>query len=253
MEDDESANSDFDSHIEEEEEEEIPWISWFCALKGNEFFCEVDEEYVQDEFNLTGLSAMIPFYEYALDMILDLESPGEENLTDEQQQMVEAAAESLYGLIHARFILSARGMKLMEEKYSQGSFGRCPRVMCCGQSVLPVGQSDIMRESSVKIFCPKCDEIYFPRSSKHKGLDGAFWGTTFPHLLLLSCPELVVARSKFFYVPRIYGFRIHRSAFTHKAEEESKAVSRDVQPGMHQPALPVPDFPLPPQRPGESS
>eukprot|EP01006_Ploeotia_vitrea_P041195 TRINITY_DN66494_c4_g1_i1.p1 TRINITY_DN66494_c4_g1~~TRINITY_DN66494_c4_g1_i1.p1 ORF type:complete len:165 (+),score=6.01 TRINITY_DN66494_c4_g1_i1:109-603(+) len=164
-------------------------------------------------------------------MILDLESPGEENLSPEQQQMVEAAAETLYGLIHARFILTNRGMKLMEEKYKIAAFGRCPRVLCSGHPALPMGQSDILREASVKIYCGQCSDIYFPRSSRHKNLDGAFWGTTFPHLFLLTYQEYVVPHTKFTYVPKIYGFRVHKSAAIFK---ESKDTKTDSTPAVKQ-------------------
>eukprot|EP01060_Flectonema_neradi_P021339 TRINITY_DN2892_c0_g1_i2.p1 TRINITY_DN2892_c0_g1~~TRINITY_DN2892_c0_g1_i2.p1 ORF type:complete len:240 (+),score=39.15 TRINITY_DN2892_c0_g1_i2:47-721(+) len=212
--DDEKDDDDTNLSVyeDDEEEDEIPWITWFCTLKGNEFFVKVDEEYISDDFNLTGLSSMVSFYEYALDMILDLESPGEEDLTDEQQQLVETAAETLYGLIHARFILTMRGMKLMEEKFRSVAFGRCPRVMCCGQSVLPVGQSDILREASVKVFCPKCEDIYYPCSTRHRSLDGAFWGTTFPHLFCICNPTLFssVTKPVYSYVPKIYGFRVRK-------------------------------------------
>ena len=192
-------------------EEDSNWISWFINLHGNDFFCEVDEDYIQDDFNLTGLNSMVPYYELALDMILDVEVPLD-TLSEEQQEIVETAAEVLYGLIHARYILTSRGMQKMYEKYQNADFGRCPRVYCQGQTVLPVSLSDVPRNYSVNVYCPRCQDIYYPRSTKQANVDGAYFGTTFSHLFLLSNSELIPPKVSPSYIPRIYGYRISKES-----------------------------------------
>ena len=49
----------------------MQWISWFLSSKGNEYFCEVEEDYILDRFNLTGLNTEVQHYAQALDMITD--------------------------------------------------------------------------------------------------------------------------------------------------------------------------------------
>ncbi|KAJ9549809.1 hypothetical protein OSB04_022352, partial [Centaurea solstitialis] len=160
----ESETDSEESDVSGSDGEDTSWISWFCSLRGNEFFCEVDENYIQDDFNLCGLSSQVPYYDYALDLILDVESSHGDMFSEEQNEIIESAAEMLYGLIHVRYILTTKGLGAMLEKYKNAEFGRCPRVYCCGQPCLPVGQSDVSRQSNVKIFCPKCEDIYTPQS-----------------------------------------------------------------------------------------
>ncbi|KAJ6342268.1 hypothetical protein OIU78_010238 [Salix suchowensis] len=201
----ESDTDSEESDVSGSDGDETSWISWFCNLRGNEFFCEVDDDYIQDDFNLCGLSSQVPYYDYALDLILDIESSHEE-----QNELVESAAEMLYGLIHARYILTSKGMAAMLDKYKNYDFGRCPRVYCCGQPCLPVGQSDIPRSSTVKICCPRCDDIYYPRSKYQGNIDGAYFGTTFPHLFLMTHGHLKPQKVVQTYVPRVFGFKLHK-------------------------------------------
>ncbi len=71
-----AADDASNSSSEYQSEDDSAWIPWFCSLKGNEFFCEVDESFARDGFNLTGLNALVPYYDYALDIILDIEPNG---------------------------------------------------------------------------------------------------------------------------------------------------------------------------------
>jgi len=168
------------------------WISWFLSSKGNEYFCEVEEDYILDRFNLTGLNTEVQNYTQALDLITD-------NLDDDFQEELRGSldiqARLLYGLIHARWIVTARGLAKMLDKYKKADFGRCPRVLCQGQPLLPIGLTDVPYEKSVKLYCGRCEDIYSPKSSRHGSIDGAYFGTSFPHLLFLVYPTLLPPKS----------------------------------------------------------
>lgn len=109
----------------------LTWISWFCSLPGHEYFCEVTEDFIEDDFNLTGLNSMVPFWKEAMEMVLDVE-PGtappymfyfdahrSRYASDEDAakipdvSIVESSAEMLYGLVHQRYILGRAGQQAM--------------------------------------------------------------------------------------------------------------------------------------------
>jgi len=196
-----------------------PWIQWFCGLKGHEMFCEVERSYIEDGFNLYGLRTCVSNFSDCLDLILDRIGPD-----DSDDSHLTQSACTLYGLIHARYIITAHGLDAMYNKYASKEFGTCPLVQCGGQPVLPVGLKDEMGADTVKIFCPKCQCVYHPppvrsRSSHHggagaAGVDGAAFGTTFPHLFLMTFSNLVPdpLPKDSAYIPRVFGFRVHMSA-----------------------------------------
>uniref|UniRef100_A0A6B2GAA5 Casein kinase II subunit beta n=1 Tax=Myxobolus squamalis TaxID=59785 RepID=A0A6B2GAA5_MYXSQ len=128
----------------------------------------------------------------------------------------------LYGMIHARFIMTASGHQKMLEKYKTNDFGSCSLFNCESQAYLPLGLSDQPYETNVKLYCPRCENIYIPRSSRHIHIDGAFFGTSFPHLFFMLNPERRPSANKSVYVPRIYGFKLHPRATQIQYEQSSK-------------------------------
>lgn len=44
------------------------WISSYCATVGHEFFAEVSEDFIEDDFNLTGLQTQVAMYKEALEV-----------------------------------------------------------------------------------------------------------------------------------------------------------------------------------------
>ncbi|KAL2887994.1 Casein kinase II subunit beta-1 [Ceratocystis lukuohia] len=195
------------------------WIASFCSLIGHEYYAEVSEDFIEDDFNLTGLQSQVDMYKEALEMILDVEPEDDEEEEEEEEDdeepsleaqdmrpnqkterrlqkeitsdlsIIESSAELLYGLIHQRYICSRPGMQQMSEKYELGHFGTCPRTNCENARTLPVGLSDIPGKDTVKLFCPSCLDVYVPPNSRFQTVDGAFFGRTFGALFLLTFPE----------------------------------------------------------------
>lgn len=64
------------------------------------------------------------------------------------------------------------------------------------------GLSDIPGEAMVKTYCPKCIDVYTPKSSRHHHTDGAYFGTGFPHMLFMVHPEYRPKRPTNQFVPR---------------------------------------------------
>lgn len=67
----------------------------------------MDEAFIEDEFNLTGLNTVVPYYHEALDAILDMELEG---YSEQELRLISESAEVLYLLIHQRYICSRQGI-----------------------------------------------------------------------------------------------------------------------------------------------
>ena len=195
-------SGDSSDQLEDEE-----WIGWFTSLPGNGLFCEVDKAYIEDSFNLTGLKQCLPGgYDKALGLILDKLDPNE----PETKELSHNAA-LLYGLIHARYIITQRGLECMQRKYEAKEFGECSRMLCKGQAMIPMGCATDPKCGAVKLFCPKCRNV-FNCEKKYRHIDGAYFGPTFPNFFFMNFEEMVPEISSEQYIPKVFGFRVNEQS-----------------------------------------
>lgn len=75
---------------------------------------------------------------------------------------------------------------------------------------------------TVKLYCPRCEDIYNPKSSRHGAVDGAYFGTTFPHMLFQVHSNYLPTKNIERYVPRIFGFKVHEIAEQQRWQDEAR-------------------------------
>lgn len=92
------------------EDSDADYRTQFISSRGNEYFCEIDEDYLMDRFNLTGLNTEVQYYQYALDLVTDV---FDLECEDDMREQIEKSARHLYGLVHARYIVTTRGLQKM--------------------------------------------------------------------------------------------------------------------------------------------
>lgn len=136
-----------------------------------------------------------------------LYAPSDEELQNEQFIALNSDASDMYGMVHAKYIRSPEGLALVYGRYLQGGYGYCPRAFCDKQKVVPNGLSDKPRQNRVKVYCPKCEEMYIPTITNR--LDGAYFGSSLAHVFFQMYTKHIVLPPKVhFYEPQLFGFAI---------------------------------------------
>lgn len=137
--------------------------------------CQIDDHYLFSSVSYYGLNDKVENFSKAVKVVkgnmktLDTLSIAEKNRTIQ-------SANKLYGLLHARYICTADGAEEMRKKYFDGLYGKCPRVSCGHQNLLPIGLSYNIGEGTVKVYCPRCCDVY----ETNQSIDGAYFGPDFP-------------------------------------------------------------------------
>lgn len=227
-----SIKSDIDASSDDE-----LWINTFCQENISEqkefpWFCEIDKSFFKKELihlnktqsDTNGDDLAI---ENALNLITDEFKQESERIDHREEMKLQCLAEHIYGLLHAKYILTKEGLEKMREKFLAKHWGTCPRYYCYNNPVLPYGSDDRPGVSCVQFFCPVCSEVYDSSDKRAKEIDGAYFGPTFAIMFCKNFPELC-SSEKPEQALRIHGFRI--ADYKNKSEFCTLTIPQELSP-----------------------
>jgi casein kinase II subunit beta len=165
------------------------WLDSFLEQPSSDWFCRVPIAFASDGFNTYGLRIEQAHVKSAFHQLLGSTGDDSDSFDSDSEDEVEKCTESIFGLIHARYIFTVEGLAEMHEKWRAGAFGECQRCLCQNEHLLPVGMTDRPGVDTVKLYCPKCRQLY-EADEQHAMLDGAYFSKSFPHYFLLEVKRM---------------------------------------------------------------
>lgn len=187
----------------------VSWIDWYLSQPFSQYFVRIDDEYLNNTENYYGIRQKVSFFGIALNLIRGKYIP-DDLIPKNWPQNINDYAITLYGMLHARFLLTNRGLELMYKKYKEFFFEMCPRTLCHNTLCIPYGNSNDFGNSTVKMFCPNCNDIYHVKNEQCYFIDGACFGNSWVHIFLQKYHEIIPKQNPEKYTPRLFGYQLYK-------------------------------------------
>jgi casein kinase II subunit beta len=136
---------------------------------------DIDDYFLQSSVSYYDLNKKVSHCSRAAEIIKG-GSADNTAFTRAQMERLGTSVRRLYGLLHQRFVITEDGVQKVAAKVANAVYGLCPRVACQQSKLIPVGSTIEPDEDVVKLWCPKCHDIYESGSD----LDAAFFGPDLP-------------------------------------------------------------------------
>ncbi|KAA6401740.1 MAG: putative Casein kinase II, regulatory subunit [Streblomastix strix] len=188
------------------------WLQKFFTQPGSEFYCCCRPSWIEEEcrhaLHRNNDDSDDEGDKFCAEVILGRrDSSSASGFSDEQNNEIQ----EFYIQLHQQYVASPPGLYDVKSKYSQGVYGKCPRLICQKQHLIPMQLSKDEDQKGIAMYCVRCNEIFLPSYLRHARLDGRAFGLSFAALFFIQYPELIPNQKTYLYndyAPRVFGFRM---------------------------------------------